>query len=379
MQKNAEISDVTSTGMQLKAELQNLLNQVEVAKQNLEEKRNREKSRITDRMQEILKEIEECDNILKQPAPEPGWRTGRFCKNGHENCVNIPNDEIRTVWLPPSQQEIFQYNEKIKNVQALKDKLTTELAQLQQEYNKLEEGFSSDSEYQSAVSYLNKCQQQVENQQQKIAENEELSKRKEQEYNDLSEEENQLHEAIEKTQITTNNLSNELTSMDSEVATARTRWMDAELQLQNITEQLQQMQFEAQNSRMSDSISHSMANSEMEQTQPRQFANNANLTPSIWEGLKRLAQQEVQEEREALNQISENLTKTAKDLAAPIKEGLNNVKEIFHGLEIQDFYPYPGAALTKLIMNKVDEIVETPTQEHAEDFIMDNSKRSHGM
>lgn len=363
MQKNAEITEVTLTDTRFKAELEKLVSKMEVAKQTIEETRNREKSKITDRMQIILREIEECDDILKQPAPQPGWRTGRFCKNGHENCVNIPNDQIRTIWLPPTEQEIFQYEEKKRNAHILKEKLENEYNQLQQEYKMLEEGFSSSSEYQTAVSNLNECQKQIEIQQQKIAENEELSEQKQQEYNDLLEGENQLHDAIEKIQITANNLSSDLTNLESEIAAARTQWMDAELQLQNLTEQLQQMQYEAENRRMSDSISPSMLDPAMEQAQHGQSANNSNLTPTMLEGLKRLAQQEIQEEMGALNQTAQNVTQTAKNLATPVTEGINKIKEIVRGVEIKDLYPYPGAAMTKLIMNKVEEIMENPTKE----------------
>lgn len=301
--KLQEVQKIMSDRSKLASDLPRMLNEVEVAKRDLEEKRNRNTSlhqemlSMKNRMQDLQERIKQYDAEINQPEPQPQLRTGNYCVNGHLHCPNLPNDQIRTVLIPPSQEEISQYRQRVERARALKAELVDELAGLQNQYRHLgKECSSSDSEYQSAVSHLNECQQQVENQQKEIAENEELSKQKQQEYNGLLEEENRLNEAIEKNQITANNLSNELTSVDAEVATARTRWMDAELELDRLNEQYKDMEFEARRNRIDASVSQAMTNFEMNEGSNRKPASYGNVTLTSPEEHNEPTQQQKQEE-----------------------------------------------------------------------------------
>jgi chromosome segregation ATPase len=318
--------------------------------------------------------------MLNIPGPELKYKTGHFCIHGHENCRNLPNNEIRTVCI--NRAEIDAYQKKMNDISTRINQLQGERDNVQQAFTAIDEKYNDiQSQYQAGQDTIDELQAQTQSISQTLDKQKSWVSDIQYEQSHLESEvislDNQITQAQREIFNAQQDLSfaeNELTYLHSQIEQAKQSlarasdspidFTDAQLaeiarrELEQEADDNQQIQPKSQVNEDSDGVLAKIAMLEIVQ---EEMSNAKNLTSQAWNTTVNTTQE-----------ITQDVKNFAKDLQADVKVGWRTVQdevkqtrkvtsEIF--TTVGDLWPSGGAdALTKLIGKRAEEVANIVPQ-----------------
>lgn len=382
--------------------LQNLKNQMEWYQKDI---------------QAVLQKIQPYDQIINSPAPTP--RYDYYCKNGHHNCPNLPNDQKTLL----NQIELDQYNFKIAQAKGAKNLLLKEKEGYEEQYRKLEkEYYSMKDQVNSANENYKQCQRNLDELQRQLEETKNTQKQENQHLERLQEEASDLSSEISKARNEVYNLQGDLGRANSEAERLKMIWKNAELQLKSVWMQYQALRDSMNNNVVifpsqkpsdqglsrEEQIKQLALQSVQLQQNPNQPAettySNAYEEPATSNPPSTTPQNKTQEQYpkqetvpssqqpssdsqpendrerqiwELARQEVEALRRKGKNTVAQVQQVIKDSKQVISDVvtTVTDNYPFPQLQQTKIIVNDMQEIVGNPPPEHTGNLIVDYKNR----